>query len=90
MMGNITASQIHVVNVQNVMSDAQQNAYRKALHKNASDISDLRDTLSHTTVTGEDGVLITLRNLLKKQNITIDQIDGVHIDSAGQITLFIQ
>jgi hypothetical protein len=72
------------------MSESQQNEYRKALHKNASDIADLRDTLNHTTVTGNDGVLITLRNLLKKQNITIDQINGVHIDSAGQITLFVQ
>jgi hypothetical protein len=90
MMGNLNASQIHVVNVQNAMSESQQNEYRKALHKNASDIADLRDTLNHTTVTGNDGVLITLRNLLKKQNITIDQINGVHIDSAGQITLFVQ
>ena len=88
LMSNISASQIHMVNVQSVMSD--EGAYRKALHKNASDISDLRDTLNHTTVTGNDGVLITLRNLLLRQNITIDRVTGVYVTADGQITLFYQ
>jgi hypothetical protein len=90
MMSNINASQIHLINVQNVMSTTDAGAYKAALRKNASDISDLRDTLSHTTVTGTDGVLITLRNLLIHQNITINQITGVHVGGDGQITLFYQ
>ena len=90
LMSGINASQIHLVNAQSVMSDSQKSAYQAAMHKNASDIADLRDTLNHTTVTGDDGVLITLKRLLLKQNITIDQIIGVHIGGDNQITLFYQ
>lgn len=88
MMSDINASQIHVVNVQSVMSESQQGAYTKALRKNASEISDLRDTLNHTTVTGTDGVLVTLPRLLLRQEVTIDQIIGVFVGGDGQITLF--
>jgi Tfp pilus assembly protein PilW len=90
MMSNINASQIHVVNVQSMMSTTDESAYRKALKKNASGIADLRDTLNHTTVTGSDGVLITLRKLLQRQNVTIEQINGVYVGSDGTITLFYQ
>lgn len=90
LMSDITASQIHLVNVQSVMTDAQRSAYQSALHKNASGISDLRDTLNHTTLTGDDGVIITLKKLLLKQNITIEQITGVHVGDDKSITLFYQ
>lgn len=90
MMSNINASQIHLVNARSVMSATDDTAYRSALRKNASDISDLRETLNHTTVTGNDGVLITLRKLLLRQNITIDEIIGVYVGSDEQITLFYQ
>jgi hypothetical protein len=90
MMSNINASQIHLVNVQDVMAAGDESAYKKALHKNASDISDLRDTLNHTTVTGADGVLITLKKLLMQKSISIEQVTGVFIGGDGQITLFYQ
>lgn len=90
MMGDLNASQIHVVNAQSMMSDAQRTAYNAALHKNASDIADLRDTLNHTTVTGSDGVLITLKKLLLRQDVTIDRITGVYVGDDKQITLFYQ
>lgn len=89
MMSNINASQIHVVNVQSVMSPSDEAAYKKALRKNASDIADLRDTLGHTTVTGSDGVLVTLTKLLAKQSIMVDQVVAVYV-SGDQITLFYQ
>jgi hypothetical protein len=90
MMSNINASQIHLVNVQSVMPAGDEVVYKKALRKNASDINDLRDTLNHTTVTGTDGVLITLKRLLQRQNVSIDQITGVYVGGDGQITLFYQ
>lgn len=90
MMSNINASQIHVVNAQSVVSAGDGAAYKKALKKNASTIADLRDTLSHTTVTGSDGVLITLRKLLLRKNIAIEQVIGVYVGDDGQITLFYQ
>ncbi len=90
MMSNINANQIHFVNAQSVMSAGEEAAYKKALHKNASDIADLRDTLNHTTVTGTDGVLVTLRKVLLRQNITVDQVIGVYVGGDGQITLFYQ
>lgn len=90
MMSNISANQIHLVNAQSVTSGTEAAAYKSALKKSASDIADLRDTLNHTTVTGTDGVLITLRKLLLKQNVSVDQIIGVHVGGDGQITLFYQ
>lgn len=89
-MSNINAGQLHLVNVESVMSASDESAYKSAIRKNASDIADLRDTLNSTTVTGTDGVLITLRKLLMRQNITIDQITGVYVAGDGQITLFYQ
>lgn len=89
-MGDLNAGQIHLVNVENVMSAGTEPAYKSAVRKNASDIADLRDTLNTTTVTGTDGVLITLRKLLMRRNITIDQITGVYVGGDGQITLFYQ
>lgn len=90
MMSNLNATQIHVVNAQSVMTASEEAACKKAVRKNASDISDLRDTLNHTTVTGTDGVLITLKRLLQRQNVSIDQIIGVYVGGDGQITLFYQ
>jgi len=90
MMSNINATQIHLVSAQSAMSASQAAAYKTALRKNASDISDLRDTLNHTTVTGADGVLVTLPRLLKRQNIAIDQVVGIYVGGDGQITLFYQ
>jgi phosphatidate phosphatase APP1 len=90
MMANLTETQIHVVNAQSAMSPSDAAAFKVALRKNASGISDLRDTLNHTTLTGADGVLITLRKVLQRQNVTIDQVVGVHVGDDGQITLFYQ
>lgn len=90
MMANINAGQIHLVNVQSVVSSSEEAAFKSAVRKNASDIADLRDTLNTTTVTGNDGVLITLRKLLLQKNVTIDQITGVYVGGDGQITLFYQ
>jgi hypothetical protein len=90
MMSNLSASQFHVVNVRNVLSSADEAAFKSSLRKNATDISDLRDTLTHTTVTGDDGVVVPLRKVLLSKNITIDQVVGVYVGGDGQITLFYQ
>jgi hypothetical protein len=90
MMSNLNASQFHVVNVRNVLSAGDEAAFRASIKKNAGDISDLRDTLTHTTVTGDDGVVVPLRKVLLSKNITIDQVVGVYIGGDGQITLFYQ
>jgi|GEM_PF-3334394 len=90
MMANLNADQFHLVSVQSVMTPAQETAYKNALRKNASEIADLRDTLNHTTVTGTDGVLTTLRKVLLQHNVTIDQITGLYVSGDGQITLFYQ
>jgi hypothetical protein len=90
MMSDLNAGQIHVVNAQSVMSDTQKTAYQAALHKNASNIADLRDTLNHTTVTGDDGVLVTLKKVLMRQNVSIDRVIGIYVGGDNQITLFYQ
>jgi hypothetical protein len=90
MMSNLNAAQFHLVDVSSVMTAADETAYKSAVRKNASDIADLRDTLNHTTITGSDGVLVTLRKVLLQKNISIDQITGVYVGSDGQITLFYQ
>jgi hypothetical protein len=88
MMSNLNASQFHVVNVASVMNPGDQSSYQSSLKKNASEISDLRDTLTHTTVTGDDGVVVPLRKVLVTKNVTIDQVIGVFVANDGQITLF--
>jgi hypothetical protein len=90
MMSNLNASQFHVVNVRNVLSSGDEAAFKASIKKNAGDISDLRDTLTHTTVTGDDGVVVPLRKVLLSKNITIDQVVGVYVGGDGQITLFYQ
>lgn len=90
MMSNLNANQIHVVSAQSAMSGGQQTAYQSALHKNATIIADLRDTLNHTTVTGDDGVLVTLKRVLLKQNVSIDRVIGIYVGTDNQITLFYQ
>lgn len=90
MMSNLSANQFHLVSARSVLADGDETAFRASIKKNASDISDLRDTLTHTTVTGDDGVVIPLRKLLLTKNVTIDQIVGVYVGSDGQITLFYQ
>jgi hypothetical protein len=90
MMSNLSASQFHVVNVRSVLSSGDETAFKTSLKKNATDISDLRDTLTHTTVTGDDGVVVPLRKVLLTKNVTIDQVVGVYVGGDGQITLFYQ
>ncbi len=90
MMSNLNASQFHVVNVRSVLSSQDESAYKASVKKNATDISDLRDTLTHTTVTGDDGVVVPLRKVLLTKNVTIDQVVGVYVGGDGQITLFYQ
>lgn len=88
MMADLNAAQIHLVNVQNVMTGSESSAYKAALRKNQSQIADLRDTLNTTTVTGTDGVLITLKKLLLQKNVTVNQVIGVYVHRGGQITVF--
>ncbi len=90
MMSNLSASQFHVVNVRNVLSSDDEAAFKTSVKKNATDINDLRDTLTHTTVTGDDGVVVPLRKVLLTKNVTIDEVVGVYVGGDGQITLFYQ
>ena len=89
MMSNLNASQFHLVNARNVLSSSDETAYQSSMKKNAADISDLRDTLTHTTVTGDDGVVVPLRKVLLGKNISVNQIIGVYVENDGQITLLI-
>lgn len=90
MMSNLNANQFHVVNARSVLSASDEAAFKTSVKKNATDISDLRDTLTHTTVTGEDGVVVPLRRVLQSKNVSIDQVIGVYVGGDGQITLFYQ
>lgn len=86
MMSNLNASQFHLVNAASI----ENSEYKSAIKKNASQLSDLRETLAHTTLTGDDGVVVSLRKVLQQKNITIDQVIGVYVGADGQITLFYQ
>lgn len=89
LMSNLNASQFHMVNAASVVGadDAQ---FKASMKKNTSQIADLRDTLTHTTVTGSDGVVVPLSKVLLGKNITINQVIGVYVAGDGQITLFYQ
>jgi hypothetical protein len=82
MMSNLSVTQFHFVNVAGEVDSA-------TLHKNASAIADLRDTLGHATLTDYQGVVVSLRKVLQGKNLTVDQIVGVYV-GVGQITLFYQ
>lgn len=90
MMSNLNANQFHVVNARNVLSASDEAAFKTSLKKNSGDINDLRDTLTHTTVTGDDGVVVPLRKVLQAKNVAIDQVIGVYVGTDGQITLYYQ
>lgn len=90
MMSNLTASQFHLVNARSVLGESEEAAFKSSLRKNATDISDLRETLTHTTVTGDDGVVVPLRKVLLTKNVLVDQVIGVYVAGDGQITLFYQ
>src|SRR5690242_13324439 len=64
MMSNLNANQFHLVNAHNVLTAGDEAAFKSSLKKSSGDISDLRDTLTHTTVTGDDGVVVPLRKVL--------------------------
>lgn len=82
MMSNLSVAQFHFVNVAGEVDPA-------TLHKNASALADLRETLGHATLVDNEGVTVPLRKVLLSKNLTIDQIVGVYV-GGGQITLFYQ
>ncbi len=82
MMSNLSVTQFHFVNVAGEVDSA-------TLHKNASAIADLRDTLGHATLTDNEGVVVTLRKVLQSKNLSVDQVVGIYV-GGGQITLFYQ
>lgn len=86
MMSNLNASQFHLVNCANIMDSGD----KSSLKKDAAVLADLRDTLSHTTVTGADGVVEPLKKVLQTKSVTIDQVIGVFVGADGQITLYYQ
>jgi hypothetical protein len=90
LMANLTQTQFHLVNAQSLLAPGDGNALRNALRKHAADIDSLRESLTHTTMTGNDGSITTLKKVLAAQNVTIDQVIGVSVDSSGAITLYYQ
>jgi hypothetical protein len=87
MMANLTAAEFHLVRVQTLLPGNDQAAYQSALKKCASDISDLHETLTHTTLIGDDNIVVLLSTMLKKQGLVVNQVVAVHVDN-GDITLF--
>ena len=89
MMADLSQSQFQIVNAQSVMSAGDEAQVRAALRKNAADVSDMRETLSHTTLTGNDGVIMPFSKLLQAQNLKIAQVIGIYVNG-NQITVFYQ
>ncbi|MGZ3561028.1 MAG: hypothetical protein ACXVAS_04220 [Vulcanimicrobiaceae bacterium] len=89
MMAGLTAAEFHLVNVQTLLSGNDRAAYQSALKKGATEIADLHETLTHTTLTGDDGIVELLSTMLKKQSLLVAQVVAVHVDG-NQITLFYQ
>ncbi len=82
LMSNLTITQFHFVNVAGQLDAA-------TLHKNAVAIADLRDTLNHTTLVDNQGIVTSLRKVLLSKNLMIDQIVAIYV-GGNQITLFYQ
>src|SRR5436305_15321106 len=80
LMSNLSISQFHFVSAAGEVDAA-------TLHKNATALADLRDTLSHATLTDNDGVVTTMRKVLLSKNLTSDQIVAIYVGGT-QITVF--
>ena len=89
MMANLNQSQFKLVDVQSVLSSGDDTAFRAAMRKNAADIADMRDTLTHTTMTGNDGVIMSAAKLLQAQNVKIGQVVAISV-VGSEITVFYQ
>lgn len=90
LMGTLNQSQFHLVDEQTLLASSAGAAANAAIKKHASDIAGLRDTLMHTTMTGSDGVILSLPMMLKAQNVTVDQIIGIQVGSDNSVTLYYQ
>lgn len=88
MMGNLSVSQFHFVSVSSVVG-GEESAYKASLRKNATALSSLRDTLSHATLTDDQGIVISLLKVMKAKELTIEQVTGIYV-SGNSITLFYQ
>lgn len=82
MMGNLTISQFHFVNVAGAVDSA-------TLRKNSSEIADLRDTLNHATLEDNQGIVTSLRKVMLAKELTIDQVVAIYV-SGTQVTLYYQ
>ncbi|HEV3152262.1 MAG TPA: hypothetical protein VGZ02_00500 [Candidatus Baltobacteraceae bacterium] len=89
MMADLNQSQFKIVDVATVLSSSDESAFRAALKKNASDIADMRDTLNHTTMTGNDGVVMSAAKLLQGQEVKISQVVAISV-SGNSITIYYQ
>lgn len=89
MMADLSQSQFQIVSVASVLSSGDEAAFKEALKKNSADIADMRDTLTHTTLTGSDGVVTSVAKLLQAQNLKIGQVVAIYV-SNSQVTLFYQ
>ena len=91
MMANLNQSQFKVVSVASVLSSGDEAAFRAEMKKNASDIADMRETLAHTTMTGNDGVIMSVAKFLDGENppVKISQVAAISI-AGDSVTLYYQ
>lgn len=89
MMADLSASQFQLVDVGSVLAPGDEAAFKAAMKKNAADIADMRDTLTHTTLTGSDDVVEPLSKLLFAKTVTISQVVAIYV-SGQQITIYYQ
>jgi hypothetical protein len=91
MMADLNEGQFKIVSAQSVLSPGDEPAFEAALKKNASDIADMRDTLTHTTLTSSDGVVMPLSKLLANQNpsVKISQVVAIYV-GGNVITIYYQ
>ncbi|HZT12294.1 MAG TPA: hypothetical protein VFA29_05815 [Candidatus Baltobacteraceae bacterium] len=86
MMADLNESQFKLVDVSALADDA---AVRAALKKGAADVADMRDTLTHTTLTGNDGVVTSVAKLLGAKDLKISQVVAISV-TGSQVTLYYQ
>ncbi|MHB1551937.1 MAG: hypothetical protein ACYDG0_05475 [Vulcanimicrobiaceae bacterium] len=92
MMGNLTQSELQIVDVATVLAPGGEATFQRELKTDAAHISGFHETLSHTTFMDDDGVTTLLPTFLKAQKppLTVGQFVAVHVTRSGQILLFYQ
>jgi hypothetical protein len=86
-LSNLTADEITIVNVENVLSGNNINALNNALNRNDVDVNVLRNVLNNNSCSVV-AVCNSLNNVLNNADIAITDVIAINVLSGGDVVVF--